>query len=85
MGRIYDAVIEFLKDDSWRYEEISGEPAVRFGFTGRNARFECFGRANEEHGISEILSWIWMMVKFAIKQVLMSRAANFPAEWLRPS
>ena len=51
MGRIYDSVVEFLKEDNWRYEEISGEPAVRFGFTGRNARFECFGRANEDHEI----------------------------------
>lgn len=51
MGRVYDAVLAFLQFDSWRYEEIPAENAVRFGFTGRNARFECFGRANEEHEI----------------------------------
>ena len=51
MGRVYDAVLAFLQFDSWRYEEITAENAVRFGFTGRNARFECFGRANEDHEI----------------------------------
>ena len=51
LGRIFDSVVSFLQEDDWRYEEISGETAIRFGFTGRNARFECFGRANEEHEI----------------------------------
>jgi hypothetical protein len=51
MGRIFDSVIEFLQEDNWRYEEIPGELAIRFGFTGRNARFECFGRVNEDHEI----------------------------------
>lgn len=51
LGRIFDSVLAFLQDDNWRYEEIPDENAVRFGFTGRNARFECFGRANEEHEI----------------------------------
>ena len=51
MGRIYDSVLAFLQNDHWRYEEIPAENAVRFGFTGRNARFECFGRANEDHEI----------------------------------
>ena len=51
MGRVFDSVVAFLRADNWRYEEIPCEPAIRFGFTGRNARFECFGRANEEHEI----------------------------------
>lgn len=48
MGRLYDTVIEFLSTDGWRFEEVSGQTAIRFGFTGRNARFECYGRANED-------------------------------------
>ena len=51
LGRIYDSVLAFLQNDHWRYEDIPAENAVRFGFTGRNARFECFGRANEENEI----------------------------------
>ena len=51
MGRVFDSVIVFLQEDEWRYEEIPGEAAIRFGFTGHNARFECFGRVNEDHEI----------------------------------
>lgn len=49
MGRVFEAVIDFLNADGWRFEEVTGQTAVRFGFTGRNARFECYGRVNEDH------------------------------------
>ncbi len=51
MGRIFDSVTAFLQEDNWRYEELPDESAIRFGFTGKNARFECFGRVNEEHEV----------------------------------
>ena len=51
MGRVLDSVIAFLQEDEWHYEEITGEPAVRFSFTGKNARYDCFGRVNEAHEI----------------------------------
>lgn len=49
MGRVFEAVVDFLNADGWRFEEVAGQTAIRFGFTGRNARFECYGRANEEN------------------------------------
>ena len=51
MGRVFDSVIAFLQEDEWRYEEIPGELAIRFSFSGKNARYECFGQANEDHEI----------------------------------
>lgn len=51
MGRVFDSVIAFLHEDDWRYEEIPGEMAIRFSFSGKNARYECFGQANEDHEI----------------------------------
>lgn len=51
LGRVFDSVVAFLREDQWRYEEIPGESAVRFGFTGKNARYDCFGRVNEDHEI----------------------------------
>lgn len=51
MGRVFDAVIAFLQADDWRYDEIPEELAIRFSYAGKNARFECYGRANEEHEI----------------------------------
>lgn len=51
MGRVFDSVVAFLQEDDWRYEEIPGELAIRFSFSGKNARYECFGQANEDHEI----------------------------------
>lgn len=51
MGRVFDSVVAFLQEDNWHYEELPGESAIRFGFTGKNARYDCFGRANEDHEI----------------------------------
>ena len=51
VGRVFDSLIAFLQEDDWRYEELPDESAIRFSFTGKNARYDCFGRANEEHEI----------------------------------
>ena len=51
MGRVFDSIVAFLQEDNWRYETIPDESAIRFSFTGKNARYECFGRVNEEHEI----------------------------------
>ena len=51
MGRVFDSVVAFLQEDDWPYEEIPGELAIRFSFSGKNARYECFGQANEDHEI----------------------------------
>lgn len=51
MGRVFDSVIAFLREDDWKYEEIPDELAIRFAFSAKNARFECFGRTNEDHEI----------------------------------
>lgn len=68
MGRVFDSVIAFLQEDEWRYEEIPGEAAIRFGFTGRNARFECFGRVNEDHEIFVFYTVIPLRVPEAQRQ-----------------
>ena len=51
MGRVFDSVIAFLQEDNWRYEENREDFSIRFSFTGKNARYDCFGRVNEEHEI----------------------------------
>ena len=42
MGRIMDSVTAFLQEDNWRYEEIPGESAIRFSFSGKNEDHEIF-------------------------------------------
>ena len=44
MGEIYQATLQFLKDDEWPHEEIDAFPALRTAFEGQNARWDCFAR-----------------------------------------
>ena len=58
MGRVFDSVIAFLQEDNWHYEELPGEFSIRFSFTGKSARYDCFGRVNEEQEIFAFYSII---------------------------
>ena len=70
MGRVFDSVISFLQEDQWRYEEIPGELAVRFSFSGKNARYECFGQANEDHEIFVFYSIVPIRVTEEQRQIV---------------
>ncbi len=70
MGRVFDSVVAFLQEDDWRYEEIPGELAIRFSFSGKNARYECFGQANEDHEIFVFYSIVPIRVAEAQRQTV---------------
>jgi len=48
MGRIYDAMLKFFKEDDWPIAEIEGKPLIRTAFSGDNGRWSCFAQAREE-------------------------------------
>lgn len=41
MGKIFEAVIAFLEEDGWRYEQLPNQ-VLRLGFSGKNANFVCY-------------------------------------------
>ncbi len=48
MGRIYDAMVQFFREDEWPFTEIQGKPILRTGFSGDNGQWACFAQAREE-------------------------------------
>ena len=70
MGRVFDSVVAFLQEDDWRYEEIPGELAIRFSFSGKSARYECFGQANEDHEIFVFYSIVPIRVAEEQRQIV---------------
>lgn len=48
MGRIFDGMLEFFREDDWRYSQIKDEPVLGMGFSGKNGTWNCFARAREE-------------------------------------
>lgn len=48
MGRIFNAVVDYLTEDDWKYTVLDGESTLMLTFRGRSGSWQCFGRADEE-------------------------------------
>lgn len=48
MGRILEGIKIFFTEDDWKFTEIEGRGAIRMGFSGDNAQWNCFAQAREE-------------------------------------
>ena len=48
MGRIFNAVVDYLSEDDWKYTVLDGEDALMLSFRGRSGSWQCFARADEE-------------------------------------
>ena len=44
MGQIYDVVKAFLEEDDWPLIELAQLPAIKTGFEGQAARWDCYAR-----------------------------------------
>ncbi|HLY32805.1 MAG TPA: YbjN domain-containing protein [Ktedonobacterales bacterium] len=48
MGRIYDAMVTFFREDNWKFMPLEGQPSLLMSVTGKNANFVCYAKAREE-------------------------------------
>jgi hypothetical protein len=48
MGRIFNAVVDYLTEDDWKYTVLDGESTLMLSFRGQSGSWQCFGRADEE-------------------------------------
>jgi len=46
--KLLSAVRGFLESDDWKFSQIEGETALRFGFTGKNGSWSCFVKTYED-------------------------------------
>jgi hypothetical protein len=47
MGRIFNAVVDYLTEDDWKYTLLDGENTLMLSFRGKSGSWQCFGRADE--------------------------------------
>jgi hypothetical protein len=47
MGRIFDAVEEFLKSDDWPTQAVEDASLIKTGFDGDSGQFSCFASARD--------------------------------------
>lgn len=48
MGRILDAVQQFLEEDDWPYSLMDERPVYKTGFEGKNGQFTCYAQERAE-------------------------------------
>lgn len=48
MGRILDAIAEFLREDDWPHSLVEGRTVYKSGFEGQNGQFTCYAQEREE-------------------------------------
>lgn len=45
---IYDALIDFFKTESWPFQTLPQQAALRLAFKGKNGQWDCYAKAREE-------------------------------------
>jgi hypothetical protein len=48
MGQIFDAVVEYLEDEDWKFNIIKEDAALMFSFRGKSGSWQCLGSVEEE-------------------------------------
>jgi hypothetical protein len=48
MGRILEAVGQFLEEDDWPYSLMDNRPVYKTGFEGKNGQFTCYAQERTE-------------------------------------
>lgn len=45
---VFDTMVQFFKDDDWRFLQIEGKPILQMGFSGDNGSWRCYAQARDE-------------------------------------
>jgi hypothetical protein len=48
MGRIYDALVEYFREDKWAFSPVEGRPALVLTANGEHGMYTCYAQAREE-------------------------------------
>lgn len=48
MGKIFEAMLDFFKEDSWQFYQLDDDCLLRLDVSGRNGEWLCYANADEE-------------------------------------
>jgi hypothetical protein len=48
MGKVFEAMLKFFREDEWPFTEMEGKTILRTGFSGKNGKWTCFAQARED-------------------------------------
>ncbi len=47
-GSVFEAMVQFFRDDEWNFQQLEDKPIIRLGFSGNNGNWTCYGRARDK-------------------------------------
>jgi hypothetical protein len=47
-GRVYQAMLDFFREEDWEFTKLQGELTLRLACKGKNGQWNCFALANEK-------------------------------------
>ncbi len=48
MGQLFDAVVDYLNEDEWRYHVVRDDVALMLAFRGESGSWQCYGTVDED-------------------------------------
>lgn len=48
MSSLFDTVIQFLKEDDWKFRQLEGKTVLTMGFKGKTGSWTCYARVIED-------------------------------------
>ena len=48
MGQLFEAVVDYLNEDDWKYNIVKDDTALVLSFRGRSGSWQCFANVDEE-------------------------------------
>jgi len=43
---VFDAMLQFFREDEWKFLQVEGKPILQMGFSGENGRWMCYAQAH---------------------------------------
>jgi hypothetical protein len=63
MEKLFDAIVNFFKEDEWEFSQVEGESVLQMGFTGDKGNWMCYAQAQEDEETAHFIFYSVCPVK----------------------
>lgn len=63
MEKVFDAVVNFFKEDEWEFSQVEGQAVLQMGFTGDNGNWMCYAQTVENEEVAQFIFYSICPVK----------------------
>jgi hypothetical protein len=63
MEKVFDAIVNFFREDEWEFSQVEGEAVLQMGFTGDKGNWMCYAQAQEDEETAQFIFYSVCPVK----------------------